>query len=274
MTKLAEYRGTHELLINLVLRELRGRYKRSVLGWTWSLINPLATILIYWMVFSSFLKVQPPTGDPSGLKSFVIFLVCGLLPYRFLSDSMGSSSEALIGNSNLVKKVYFPRELLVVATVGGLLITFLIELGVFSVVLVGVGNMVLPWIPLVLVLVAIELCFALGIALVLAPLNVYLRDTKHFVGIFLQLLFYSAPIVYPLRLVPERANILGLDIPARDIYELNPLVSLIDCFRAVLYDLRFPDVGDLLYVSAWAAVLLVFGHWLFGRLDRRLAEEV
>jgi ABC-2 type transport system permease protein len=274
MTKLAEYKGTHELLINLVLRELRGRYKRSMLGWSWSLINPLATILIYWVVFSSFLRVQPPTGDPSGLTSFVLFLVCGLLPYRFLSESMSGSVESLIGNANLVKKVYFPRELLVIATVGSLVVTFLIELAVFSLVLIATGNMVLPWIPMLLVLVAIVTMFALGVALVLAPLNVYLRDVKHFVNIALQLFFYSAPIVYPISLVPKQANILGIDLAARDIYELNPLVSLVDTFRAVLYDLRFPDTGDLLYLTGWALAMIIFGHWVFGRLDRRLAEEV
>jgi ABC-type polysaccharide/polyol phosphate export permease len=275
MTKLIEYRGTHELLINLVLRELRGRYKRSALGWGWSLINPLATVLIFWVVFSSFLKIDPPRGDPSELKSFVMFLVCGLLPYRFFSDSMIGSSETLIGNANLVKKVYFPRELLVVSSVGALLVTFLIELGVLgTVLLVGFGNMVLPWIPVVLALVALEVCFVLGIALVIAPLNVYLRDVKHFVAIGLQLAFYSTPIVYPIRLVPKNASILGVDIAARDIYELNPLVTIVKCFRAVLYDLRFPDLGDIGYLAAWSVGLLIVGHWVFGRLDRRLAEEV
>jgi ABC-2 type transport system permease protein len=101
-----------------------------------------------------------------------------------------------------------------------------------------------------------------------------MRDVKHFVSIALQLLFYSAPIVYPIRLVPKNANILGIDLALRDVYQLNPLVRLIDCFRAVLYDLRFPDTGDLLYLTGWAIGLLIFGHWVFGRLDRRLAEEV
>jgi ABC-type polysaccharide/polyol phosphate export permease len=274
MTRIAEYRGTHELLINLVLRELRGRYKRSVLGWSWSLITPLATVLIYWAVFSIFLKVEPPKGDPSGLKSFVMFLVCGLIPYRFLSESMSGSVDSLITNANLVKKVYFPRELLVVASVGALFATFLIELGVLCALLLAFGNMVLPWVPALLLVVFLELCLVLGIALVLAPLNVYLRDVKHFVLIALQLLFYSAPIVYPLRLVPKEATVLGVDLALRDLYELNPIVTMIGCFRDVLYDLRFPDLGDLAYLAAWAAALLVFGHWVFGRLDRRLAEEV
>ena len=273
-TKFSEFRGTGELLNNLVLRELRGKYKRSVLGWSWSLINPLSTVLIYWLVFSIFLKVEPPRGDPSGLKSFVLFLVCGLLPYRFLSEAVAVSTESLLANANLVKKVYFPRELVVLSSVGALLVSFLIELGVLLVILLAFGNMVLPWIPLVLMIVAIQAVFVLGIGLVLAPLNVYLRDVKHFVNIGLQMLFYSAPIVYPLRLVPDRPEVLGMEIPFRTIYELNPLVVLVECYRDAMYNLRFPDVGDLAYLVAWAIGLLLFGRWVFGRLNRRLAEEV
>ena len=274
MATLAEYRDTRDLTINLVLRELRGRYKRSVLGWTWSLLNPLATVLIYWIVFSVFLKVVPPLGDPSGLRSFVLFLLCGLVPYRFLSESMTVATDSLVGNGNLIKKVYFPRELVVIAAVGGLLVTFAIELGVLLVLFVVFGNMVLPWIPVVLGLVVLETCFVLGVSFILAPLNVYVRDVKHFVSIALQALFYSAPIVYPIRLVPETADVAGVEIPVRAIYELNPLVPMINCFRAVLYDLRFPPLGDLVYFSVWAIALLFIGHWFFGRLDRRLAEEV
>jgi ABC-type polysaccharide/polyol phosphate export permease len=274
MTTLAEYRDTRDLTVNLVLRELRGRYKRSILGWTWSLLNPLATVIIYWVVFSGFLKVQPPLGDPSGLRSFVLFLLCGLVPYRFVSESMTIATDSLVGNGNLIKKVYFPRELVVIAAVGGLLVTFAIELGVLLVVFLVFGNMVVWWIPMVLVLVVLEACFVLGLGFILAPLNVYVRDVKHFVAISLQALFYSAPIVYPIRLVPHTAEALGMTIPVRDIYSLNPLVPMISCFRAVLYDLRFPPLGDLAYFAGWAVALLFVGHWFFGRLDRRLAEEV
>jgi len=275
MTKLAEYRGTFELTVNLVLRELRSRYKRSVLGWGWSLINPLATVLIYWIVFSQFLKVQPPVGDPSGLKSFVFFLLCGLLPYKFLSDSMLQTTESLISNGNLIKKVYFPRQLLVVAGVGSLLVTLLIELGVLCALLLIVGgNMVLPWIPMLLLIVVLETAMVLGIGFVVGPLNVYLRDVKHFVFIAVQMLFYSAPIVYPIRLVPVHAHVLGLALPLRDIYKLNPLVTMITCYRSVLYDLAWPSLKDLAYLGLWAVALVVIGHWIFGRLDRRLAEEV
>jgi len=274
MTVIREYRDTRELTWNLVLRELRGRYKRSTLGWTWSLLNPLASVVIYWLVFSIFLKVRPPIGDPSGQESFVLFLLCGLIPYRFLSEAMIVATESLIVSGNLIKKVYFPRQIVVVAAVGALLVTFVIELAVISVLFLVFGNMILPWIPMLIVLIALETCFVLGVSMILAPLNVYLRDTKHFVAIALQALFYSAPIVYPLRLVPKEKEVWGLTVPVRELYELNPLVRMINCFRAVLYDLRFPDLGDLGYFAAWAIGLLLVGHWVFARLDRRLAEEV
>src|SRR2546428_11466197 len=116
MSRLAEYMGSRELVVNLTLRELRGKYKRSVLGWTWSLLNPLSTVLIFSLIFGFFLKIQPPVGHPSGLHNFAVFLLCGLLPWNYLSGAMTQSMGALVGNSNLIKKVYFPREMLVVAT--------------------------------------------------------------------------------------------------------------------------------------------------------------
>ena len=271
MTKLAEYRGTHELLRNLVLRDLRGRYKRSVLGWTWSLINPLATILIYWVVFSSFLKVEPPTGDPSGLKSFVLFLVCGLLPYRFVAESMGASVESLLANSNLVKKVYFPRELLVVATVGALVVTFVIELGVFSVVLLVFGNMVLPWLPVVVVFVGLQTLFVFGVAMLLAVVAVYFRDMEHLMSIVLQLWFYATPIIYP---ISEARDALSDQPTLRWLYEANPMTRFLSIYRDLLYNVRGPKLSDVVAVVAATAVSLVVGSFVFWKLEPRLAEEL
>jgi ABC-type polysaccharide/polyol phosphate export permease len=274
MTRLAELGGSRELLANLTLRELRGRYKRSVLGWGWSLLNPLTQIAIYWLVFGVFLKVEPPTGDPSGLSSYALFLVCGLIPWNFFSAGVGASPDTLISNGNLIKKVYFPREILIISTTGSQLVTFLVELGVLGVILLIAGNMVLPWIPVLLVLVAIEFVMILGIAMLFSVLNVYFRDVKHFVTLALQILFYAVPVVYPLSLVPKHKEVWGMNIPVRQIYELNPLVAMIECFRSVLYDLSFPNAGDLLYVLVWSVGLLCFGWWAFSKLEPRLAEEV
>jgi ABC-type polysaccharide/polyol phosphate export permease len=272
MTRLAEYAGARELTVNLTLRELRGRYKRSALGWTWSLLNPLSTVIVFSIVFAFFLQIKPPVGHPSGLHNFAMFLLCGLLPFNYLSNGMNGSLDALLANSNLIRKVYFPREVLVVSTVGALLVTMLVELSVLCVILLALGNMVLPWIPVVLLLVAIQTVFVLGIGLMLSVLNVYFRDVKHFIGIALQALFYSAPIVYPIRFVEDAAG--RTSFPLLRVYTLNPLVRFVDAYRAVLYDLRFPALSDVVYISVWAVAMLGLGLLVFRRLDRRLAEEV
>jgi ABC-type polysaccharide/polyol phosphate export permease len=274
MTRLADYAGTRELMVNLTLRELRGKYKGSTLGWTWSLLNPLANVVIYSIVFSFFLKVAPPVGDPSGLDSFVVFLLCGLLPWTFLANGMNASIAALVGNSNLIRKVYFPREILVMSSVAAQLVALIIELGVLVVVLLIVGNMALPWIPVALVLVAIQTAIVVGIGLIVSVLNVYFRDVQHFVPIALQAWFYATPIVYPIRLVPDEATVLGVEIPLGFLYRINPMVALVESYRDVFYDLRFPTLGSIAYLLAWAVALLGIGLWVFSRLDRRLAEEV
>jgi ABC-2 type transport system permease protein len=161
---------------------------------------------------------------------------------------------------------------LVISTIGALLVTMLVELSVLCVILLLLGNMVLPWIPMLLVLVAIQTVFVLGIGLMLSVLNVYFRDVKHFIGISLQALFYSAPIVYPIKFVEDAAT--RTSFPLLRVYTLNPLVRFVDAYRAVLYDLRFPALSDVLYVSAWSVGLLALGLYVFHRLDRRLAEEV
>jgi lipopolysaccharide transport system permease protein len=274
MTKLAEVFDARELTWNLTLRELRGRYKKSVLGWAWSLLNPLSTVIIYSIVFAYFLRIEPPTGRPSGLHNFAAFLLCGLLPWNFLQASINGSMGALIGNANLIKKVYFPREVFVVSAVASLVITFLIELGVLAVILMLLGNMVVPWLPVVLVIVAIQSVFCLGIGLMLSVLNVYFRDVQHLMNILLAALFYSAPIVYPIRYVPRYAHINGWTVPIGAIYRLNPLVQFVEIYRDAMYDLRFPPVSSVAYLLAWSAAMFGIGLVVFRRLEGRVPEEV
>src|SRR5437764_3839145 len=164
MSSLREIASAKELFLNLTLRELRSKYKRSILGWTWSLLNPLATMVIFTVVFSKLLKITPDPGDPSGLDIFALFLLCGLLPWNFLSNSMNGGATALVFNANLVKKVYFPRETLVAANTASWLFSLWIEMGVLCLALLLVGNMVLPWLPMVIVLIAIQAVFVPVIA--------------------------------------------------------------------------------------------------------------
>ncbi|MDP9071707.1 MAG: ABC transporter permease [Actinomycetota bacterium] len=261
-------------MVNLTLRELRGKYKRSALGWLWSLLNPLATMAIFTVVFRFFLRVEVPRGEPSGMQVFAFFLVCGLLPWNFLSNAVAGSLSSLLGNANLIKKVYFPREVLVVANVASWLVAFLIELGVLAVALLVAGNAVLPWLVVVLLLVVVQTVFVTGIALMLSVLNVYFRDVQHLVGIVLQLWFYATPVVYPLMLVPVRAEVLGIELPVRFLYELNPMVAFVEAYRDCLYELRFPPAGDVMEMVVAAALALAAGVAVFRRMEPKLAEEL
>lgn len=274
MSSLTELSNARELMVNLTLRELRGKYKRSVLGWTWSLLNPLVTMAIFTVVFLVFLKVEVPKGDPSGMKIFAFFLLCGLLPWNFLANSMSGGMTALLSNATLIKKVYFPREVLVSANVASWLVSLLIELGVLAVALLVAGNMVLPWLPAVIVLVAIQMVFVTGVALLLSVLNVYFRDVQHLIGILLQLWFYSTPIVYPLKVVPLRRELFGVDLPVRALYDLNPMVRFVEAYRDLLYELRLPAASSVIYLVVVSVLTLGIGFVVFNRLEPKLAEEL
>lgn len=260
---------SRDLWMNLTLRELRSKYKRSILGWGWSLLNPLATMAIFTVVFSVLLKSDPDPGNPSGLHVFALFLLCGLLPWNYLSNCLTGGMFTLVGNANLVKKVYFPRETLVAASVASWLVSFLIEMGVLLVALVVFGNMVVPWVPALIVLMLIQTVFTLGVALIFSILNVYFRDTQHLVGILLQMWFYGTPIIYPIKLVEDHVH----GWPLR-LYELNPMVQFVKAYRNLLYDLRWPTAGTIAYLVAVSFAVLALGIAVFRRFEGRLAEEL
>ncbi len=263
-----------DLLANLTLRELRGKYKRSLLGWAWSLVNPLATMLIFTLVFRFFLKVPVPRGDPSGLKVFALFLLCGLLPWNLLANGITGGMGTMLANANLIKKVYFPRQVLIAADVASWVVAFLIEIGVLAIALLVAGNFVLPWLVPLVALVVVQSVFVLGIGLALGVLNVYFRDVQHFTGILLQLWFYSTPVVYPVSVVPRTAELFGTEIPVRFLYDLNPMVHFVAVYRDLLYNVRAPAAGDLAYLLAVSLVVLVGGLMVFARLEPKLAEEL
>lgn len=274
MNKLSDLVAGRELFVNLTLRELRSKYKRSVLGWAWSLANPLASMLIFTIVFAVFLKIEPPVGDPSGLHNFALFLLCGLLPWNFFSNSVSSSIGVIIGNAGLVKKVFFPRSLLVFASVGSATTSFLIELAVLGVALFVAGSFVLPWVPVLLVLVVLMVVFVSGVSLIFAAANVYLRDVQHLVGVALQVWFYATPVVYPISLVPEHLQVAGWSVPVRFLYGFNPLVGFVEAIRDAIYDRRFPGFGDFSYLLGVSVVVFLVGFGVFSRLERRMAEEL
>ena len=287
MSALTDLRDSRELLVNLTRREVTSKYRRSVLGQGWSLVNPLATLLIYSLVFGVIIRFQPEVGDPSGLETFTFFLACALLPWQFFSNVVTGGSGAMLTHANLVTKVWFPREVLVTSSTAAWLFTFGIELSVLTVALlvVGASPTVLLLLPVVVLLALLLAAFGLGLALALSVAVVYFRDTAHFLTLFLQFWFFLTPIVYPLSVLTDNLTarygspdggpvVAGWTVPVLDLYQANPMAAFVEAFRAVLYDNRLPDLGGVLYVAVWAAVSLVAGYAVFRRFAPRLAEEL
>ncbi|MGO1833858.1 O-antigen export system permease protein RfbD [Actinomycetales bacterium JB111] len=277
MRFLKDLRGSKELLVNLTMREVKGKYSRTALGQLWSLANPLAAMAIYTVVFAFIIRIQPDPGDPSGLDIFALWLLCMLLPWTFFTNVVNGSMGALVGNENLIKKVHFPRGALIVATVASWMFTWAIEMAVLTIVLLIVGANPLPFLPLIVIAMIVFAVFATGVGLAFSIANVYFRDTQHFVTILFQMWFYLTPIVYPVRLVAEQSDRLGAlfgDVTIMTIYQLNPLVQFAELFRNFLYDNRLPDLSTTLVCLAWAIGAFVIGATLFSRHEKGLAEAL
>jgi ABC-2 type transport system permease protein len=266
MTSLATYRASRELFNNLALRELRSKYKRSFLGWAWSLANPLATMLVYTIVFKYFLHIKPSPGDPSGLNVFALFLLCALLPWNFFQIGVMNCIGSLTANESLIKKTYFPREILPGATIGASLVSHLIEMGLLLLTLLAFGNWrAIVYLPFVVLLTVLMALFALGFGLMLSAFNVYFRDIQHFMSILFLVWLYLTPIIYPLSYVPPHYQ---------SLLKINPMTDATLAYRAAWYDGTHPGWLQLAYFATWAIGMFVVGLFVFNRLEAGLAEEL
>jgi ABC-type polysaccharide/polyol phosphate export permease len=268
LSYLKEMWDTRELLANLTIREIKGKYRRTVLGQLWSLVHPLATMLVYTVVFDFLFKASPPPGNPSGLNIYPVWLMCGYLPWTFFTHTVNGSLTSIVSGSHLIKKIYFPRMHLPLARTGSVGFTWLNEMGLLAVVILICGGWVLPWLPLVLVFMILLALFAAGIGMLLAILNVHFRDTEHFIGILLRLLLYLTPVLYPISRVQKLVKHHGEWV--LDVFRLNPLEHFMAVFRNLLYDNRAPALSDVIWCLASAVVVFIIGSVVFVRNERRL----
>jgi ABC-type polysaccharide/polyol phosphate export permease len=254
------------LLYLLSLRELRTRYKKSVLGWTWSLLNPLSQMAIYSVIFLYVFVATPPLGDPSGLQNFPLYFLSGSLAFNFFTTSVGVSIGAVQGGAGLIKKVAFPHEHLVFSVIVAQFVTLLIELSVLIVVFLLFGHMVLPWVPPMLVIIALLAMFATGVALILSAANVFFHDVNYLWGILASVLFFATPVIYD----PATVQFDAL----RFIANYLPTGSFIVAMHNVLYDQRLPGLGRIVQLTVYAFGAFFMGSWIFNRLSPRFAEEM
>jgi lipopolysaccharide transport system permease protein len=258
LRQLPKYRG---LIQSLVARELKARYRGSVLGFFWSFFNPLLLLLVYTFVFS---YVMTP---PSNVPNFALFLFCGLLPWTWFSTSLVESSNVLISGGNLIKKVMFPAEIPPFVTVLANLVHFLLGLPILVAFLIYFSAPLqlseLVWFPVVVI---VQLLFTLGLALILSALTVHFRDFRDILANVMTLWFFATPIIYPWFNAPPRI---------RPFLNLNPFTHLAISYQEILY---FPgNFGHwkwLIGLGFASALLFLFGYFLFDRLRDSFAEEV
>lgn len=259
------YRSGRELFLNLTLRELRSKYKRSFLGWTWSLVTPLATMAVYTIVFRLFLRASPPPGVHN-LDLFALWLECALLPWMFFNSGLMNCIGSIVGNASLIAKTYFDRRLLPAAGVGSALVSHLIEMALITTILAALGDwQALMFLPITFLLVGVVAIAGFGAGLLFAALNVYYRDVQHFIGILMMVWMYLTPIIYPINAVPAKYA---------TIIKINPMTEMTNCFRAVLYYGKLPSLIDFAYFTGWSLVVLAIGWTVFNRLQNNFAEEL
>ncbi len=246
-----------ELLKNLIAKDLKLKYRGSILGFLWSLVNPLVTIIVYSLAFTYILKVQ--------VQNFTLFLMSGILPWTFFSGAVMASTLAVTANGNLIKKIHFPRELLPISTVLFNLAQFLLALLVFFPALIFLGarlTMVLVAYPLILLL---HVAFTLGLAFVLSAVTVFFQDVKHLTEVGLMMLFWMTPIIYDLSMIPGQAQV---------YFKLNPLTAYITAYQDIVYWGRWPTTQTWALAALWAVIALGLGWLVFLRYQPSFAEEL
>jgi len=260
LASLLRYRG---LIQSLVARELKARYRGSVLGLVWSFVNPLLLLSIYSFVFSTILRND---NDPR-IRPYSVFLFCALLPWTWFQTSLTEATSSLISGGNLIKKVLFPAEILPIVSVLANMVHFLLGLVILAAFMVGFRHypnpLSLPWFPVV---VLVQLIFTIGLALALSALTVHFRDIRDLLTNLLTLWFFATPIIYPY-FMPAVGRFLW-------VFRLNPFYHFAVSYQEILFFDRFGHARSLLMLGALSVAVFLAGYWLFDRLRDSFAEAV
>lgn len=250
-----------EMLYFLALKDVKVRYKMSSLGFLWAIVLPFGQMVILSFVFSMVMRMD--------IEDYPVFLMVGLLPWTYFSMVVHGTIGSILDNSNLVKKVYFPRVLLPMASGISILFDYSVSLVVVFPMLWFFGRSVslaILWLPLILILQAI---MAIGLSLILSGFNVLYRDVRYIKDLLLMIGFYASPVFYSIALVKS-----NLSATMSFLYHLNPMVGLIDLYRQIFYYHGAPNGLLLLYTCGISILIFVGGLFVYGRLERQFADLV
>ena len=257
MKAFKELYAYRELLKTNVQKEIRGKYKGSFLGVLWSFLNPLLMVLVYALVFPYIMRMNVP--------NYLVYLITGVIPWNFFTTCITTGCNCVWISGGIIKKVYFPREILPISVVVAGLINFLISCVIVLIFTVfgGIGiSIQLLWLPLIAI---IQSALSLGLLFVLSAINVYVRDIEYLVAFLLNLLFYATPILYTASMFPSKV---------RWILYLNPMSTIVDAYRSIFYYKVMPNLASLALVGILSFIILIIGYIIFRKLEKGFAEEV
>lgn len=246
-----------ELLKTNVKKEIRGKYKNSALGVLWSFLNPLLQLVVYSVIFGALLS--------GGDNTYHIYICVALIPWTFFTTTIQQAAFTIIANGNIIKKVYFPREILPISIVTSGAVNFVISSIIIIVLILFSGLGLTKYLVFYPVILGIQFLLLLGISFILSAITVYFRDLEHIIGIILMAAFYGTPIVYKLEQLPPNLQVL---------MKLNPMTHIIDGYRAVFYYQQMPDWSVLGILTLISLGLTVGGYALFRKLQKGFAEEL
>lgn len=258
MNLFQEIYNYREMIYNLVRKDLRGRYKGSVLGFLWTFINPLLQLVVYTIVFSMIMR--------AGIEKYYLFLFVALIPWTFFSNCISGGCASILNEKSLVTKIYFPREVIPISFVTSSFMNMLFSFIVVLLVVFFFGDNVnvLAMVSLPIIMV-IEYILALGCTLLLSALTVYFRDLQHIMGIVSMAWQFLTPVMYSEDMVPDELM---------PIFLCNPMTKIINAYRDVLYYGKFPDFGELMLPTFISVVILIIGFAVFHKLQRNFVEEL
>lgn len=254
ITNLWNYR---HLTIKLAISDFKLRYKNSILGFFWSLIEPLLMLVVLYVIFSYFMRMN--------VENYQLFLLVGIISWNMFTRGTTMALNSILGKPGLVNKVYFPREILVVSSsITALLMTLLefVVLGVFMLIFKVMPTLAIIYFPIILL---IQFILVLGISFGLASLNIYYRDIQYIWAVILQAGFFAIPIIYPISIIPEKYVW---------IIKLNPMAHIIDMLRGSVIYSTIPAVRDIIFVIISTFIIFIIGYMIFLRFEPRFAEEV
>lgn len=263
INELKEIYAYREMIFSLVRKDLRGRYKGSILGFLWTFINPLLQLVVFTLVFSIIMR--------AGYEQYYLFLFVALVPWMFFASSVQDGSTSILREKDMVKKIYFPREVLPIATVTSsfvnMLLTFIV---IFAALLIGgrgLNPVALICLPVVMI---VQYILCMGIAMIVAALTVYFRDLQYILGILVMALQYLTPVMYGMDMVEGKENVPEFLI---FLFKLNPMTTVINIYRQILYYKEVPNLTTLLVALVLGLLAIVIGGVLFKKLQKGFAEN-